>query len=119
MTGRKLLLSVAVPGLLLAGLCTASRAQEPTYARLTTIQVPGNPLVQFDISFVGPKMGTYYLADRSNAAVDIFDATNNVFLGRVGGFVGYDASAGTDVAGPNGIVRVGRDELWAGDGDST
>ena len=42
--------------------------------RLATIQVPGNPLVQFDIGWVDPVTETYFLADRSNSGVDIFDA---------------------------------------------
>ena len=35
-----------------------------------------------------PRTERYYLADRSNAGVDVIDAHNNVFLQRIGGFTG-------------------------------
>jgi len=51
---------------------------------------PCKPLQSFDISYVGQaiyKVGTtttthpyYFLADRSNAAVDVFDAQTNTFF---------------------------------------
>ena len=63
--------------------------------------------------------GVYALSDRSNGALDFFDAASGRFLGRATGFVGYSKSAGFDAAGPNGVVAVGRSEFWAGDGDST
>lgn len=121
MSARKHLLLAASAAVALVGLSTgaARAADPPQFGRLATIQVPGNPLTQFDISYVDPATETYFLADRSNSAVDIFDATNNTFLARVGGFVGYDPKKGTDLAGPNGIVGVGNNEIWAGDGDST
>jgi DNA-binding beta-propeller fold protein YncE len=87
--------------------------------RLATIQVPGNPLVQFDIGWVDPVTETYYLADRSNSGLDIFDAAQGTFLGRVTGFVGFDPAKGTSLSGPDGVTAVGDDEVWVGDGDST
>ena len=33
----------------------------------------GNPLRSFDISFVNAKRAEYYLADRSNAAIEVID----------------------------------------------
>jgi len=39
-------------------------------------------------------------------------------LGRVGGFVGLPPG-GKEVGGPNGVVAVGNNEVWASDGDST
>jgi DNA-binding beta-propeller fold protein YncE len=89
------------------------------FRRIATIEVPGEPLVSFDISWVDEPGTTYYLADRSNAGIDIFDAHTNRFVDRVGGFVGLDPR-GTPYSGPNGIVVIDdRGELWAGDGDST
>src|SRR5213078_4735729 len=69
--------------------------------------------------------GEYYLADRSNAAIDIIDTrhlTFKRFLGQ-GLFVGAKLNgAGTavnnDISGPDGVVTHGR-WLYAGDGDST
>jgi DNA-binding beta-propeller fold protein YncE len=96
-------------------------AQAPPAAglqRIGTLQVPGQPLASFDIGFVNAS-GVYALSDRSNAGLDFFQAASGRFLGRAGGFKGYSKAAGTDEAGPNGVVAVGRDEFWAGDGDST
>jgi hypothetical protein len=98
----------------------AANAENPAPAPrlISTISVPGNPLRSFDISWVDEATETYYLADRSNNAVDIFDAEHGTFTTRVGGFRG--ATASNDFAGPNGVVAIGSlHEVWAGDGDST
>jgi len=80
---------------------------------------PGIALTSFDIGWVDQSSQRYYLADRSNFAVDIFDAEDNFFLGRVGGFRGAQGG-NNDIAGPNGILVIPRDhQLWAGDGNST
>jgi DNA-binding beta-propeller fold protein YncE len=88
------------------------------YHQIGLITVPGNALNSFDISWVDQASHTYYLSDRSNNGVDLFDTRTNAFVARVTGFVG--PSTATDTAGPNGIVVVrDRHELWAGDGNST
>ncbi len=82
------------------------------------IALPGRPLTAYDISWVDPTTQTYYLADRSNAGVDFFDARNNTYTTRVTGFVGADP-LGNDFSGPNGILTIhSQNELWAGDGPS-
>ena len=89
--------------------------------QIATIQVPGEKLDAFDIGFVDQKTQRLYLADRSNKAVDIFDANTNTFIGRVEGFVGQktkNGKADNAHSGPDGVIVVG-DEVWAGDGDST
>lgn len=86
--------------------------------RVATLHVPGNPLAVFDIGFVNAD-GVYALADRSNGGLDFFNAATGAFLGRATGFVGYSKAGGFDASGPNGVVAVGRDEFWAGDGNST
>src|SRR5438034_11259991 len=91
-----------------------------TYHQSAFIDLPAGstPLMSFDISFVERSSQTYYLADRSNKAVDIFDASSNTFETRVAGFVGFTGN--NDTSGPNGIVVVhDRGEVWAGDGNST
>src|SRR3989441_11425506 len=89
-----------------------------TYHQIALISIPGSPLTSFDISFVERSSQTYYLADRSNKAVDIINAASNTFETRVTGFVGFTGD--NDTSGPNGVVVVhDRDELWAGDGNST
>lgn len=85
---------------------------------LATIQIPGNPLTAFDISWVDPATHTYYLADRSNSGIDIVDTQRNTFITRVGGFAGND-KRGIDYGGPNGVLVIpGAAQAWAGDGDS-
>lgn len=98
--------------------CAAARPHPAGIQRLGTMEVPGQPLAVFDIGFVNAS-GVYALSDRSNASLDFFDAASGRFLGRAIGFKGYDKATGTEEAGPNGVVAVGRDEFWAGDGDST
>jgi DNA-binding beta-propeller fold protein YncE len=98
---------------------SAGAATTPaTTVRIAKIPIAGNPLKAFDISWVDPVIGRYYLADRSNAAVDIFDENTNELVAQVGGFVG--AKKSNDVSGPDGVVGTfSGKELWAGDGDST
>jgi DNA-binding beta-propeller fold protein YncE len=98
------------------GLCGVVTAAGPT--RIDTLQVPGEPLGSFDIGFVTDD-GVYALADRSNKAVDLFEAATGKFVGRVGGFTGVNKSAGSGTSGPDGVVAVGNAQIWAGDGDST
>lgn len=91
---------------------------------LDTITIPGKPLAAFDISFVDPILDLYVLADRSNASVQLFDASDNTFIDSVGGFAGAVINPATgavnnNVSGPDGVVTVRHREVWAGDGDST
>ncbi len=99
---------------------TAAYAAE--LKQVATIPVPGEPLVSFDISYVDQASQRYYLADRSNKAVDIFDVKDNKYIGRIGGFVGAvlkpDGKVNSNKSGPDGVIAIG-DEIWAGDGDST
>src|SRR6266851_973317 len=123
---------LAAPALVGAGTayaaCTGPGAPANTETQcLTAVQLPqgSNPLRSYDISWVNPHRAEYYLADRSNAAIDIIDTHNRTFkrfLGK-GQFVGVKLNAaGTavnnDISGPDGVVTHGR-WLYAGDGDST
>ena len=90
----------------------------PAVRRVATLTVPGRPLASFDIGYVDSR-GVYALSDRSNHGLDFFDAATGRFIGRADGFTGYDPAAGFDAAGPNGVVAVGPNEFWAGNGDST
>jgi DNA-binding beta-propeller fold protein YncE len=92
--------------------------------RVATIDIPGNKLEQFDIGYVDSEAGRYYVTDRSNAGVDIFDTRKFTYVGRVGGFVGLKFNAENKPAivlsGPNGLAfDPQKHELWAADGDST
>ena len=108
-----------IPGLVLAVVVTgASLAGAGSYRLLTRVAIPGAPLASFDISWVDTPAHTYYLADRSNGGVDVLNTTDQTFVKRIGGFVGFRGK--NDVSGPAGLVQVpDRRELWVGDGDST
>ena len=105
--------------------CTGPGAPTTTQTKcLTAVQIPGNPLRSYDISWVNPDRAEYYLADRSNAGIDIIDTHHLTFkrtLGK-GLFVGIKLNAAgavnNDISGPDGVVTHGR-WLYAGDGDST
>jgi hypothetical protein len=94
---------------------------------VTAIQVPGNPLASFDISEFNPARSEYYLADRSNAAIDVVDTSTNKFKAQIGGFVGAVLNTSSTalpntlnntVSGPDGVASFGK-WVYAGDGNST
>jgi len=107
-----------------AVIALASPGAEAGNAKLKqigTISNPAGPIDGFDISFVDQKTQRYYLADRSNKSVDVFDAKTDKFIGSTPGFVGVAMKNGkpdNDTSGPDGVVVVGN-QIWAGDGDST
>jgi hypothetical protein len=81
---------------------------------------PGGAFSSFDISFADPVTGDVFIADRSNASVDIFSGSSLTFLGRATGFTGQQAT--TSVSGADGVLTVtsgGVTTLYAGDGNST
>jgi hypothetical protein len=81
---------------------------------------PGGAFSSFDISFADPVTGNIFIADRSNASVDIFSGSSLTFLGRATGFTGQQAT--TSVSGADGVLTVtsgGVTTLYAGDGNST
>jgi hypothetical protein len=83
-------------------------------------QQPGGAFSSFDISFADSVTGNIFIADRSNASVDIFSGSSLTFLGRATGFTGQFAS--TAVSGADGVLTVtsgGVTTLYAGDGDSS
>src|SRR5262249_50127986 len=82
------------------------------------IPVPGTgsnatngKLYSFDISWVDQPTQTYFLADRSNAVVDVVDAKTRTFKGQIpGGFAGVAVVGGVvsnNFSGPNGVVSGG------------
>jgi len=105
------------------GICGFPDAQAGStkLKQIATTANPAGPIDIFDIGFVDQKTETYYLADRSNKSIDIFDARTGKFIAAVGGFVGVkmkDGKPNNDVSGPDGVLTFGK-EAWAGDGDST
>jgi hypothetical protein len=79
------------------------------------IAIPGAPLASTDLLWVDEDSKRMFFADRSNSGIDIIDAENDSFAGRVTGFVG---AVGANGAGPNGVLVTNDHKVWAGDGDS-
>src|SRR5262245_53579702 len=94
-----LLLIVSIPLLLFGASVSGAadrhhRRPEVAVRLLKTVPIPGtdaNPtapapngkLYSFDISWVDQSTQTYYLADRSNVAVDVVDAKTAGFIGQI------------------------------------
>ena len=103
--------------------CTGPGAPTTTQTKcLTAVAIPGNPLRSFDISWVNPDRAEYYLADRSNAQIDIIDTKTNTFKRGLPGFVGIVlnpvGTVNNNLSGPDGVVSHGR-WVYGGDGNST
>jgi hypothetical protein len=74
----------------------------------------------FDISLADPVTGKIFIADRSNASVDIVSGSSLTFLGRATGFVGQTGVNNT--SGADGVLTVtsgGVTTIYGGDGNST
>ena len=106
----------------IAAPCTGPGAPTTTQTKcLTAVQIPGNPLRSFDISWVNPDRAENYLGDRSNAGITIIDTQTLTFKRTIGGFVGVvlaRTAVNNNLSGPDGVTSHGR-WLYAGDGDST
>jgi hypothetical protein len=135
---------IAAGAIAVAAACIITPARADYYAFLTAIPVPASPdnpvtsnpaapngkFVTFDISYFDPLTQLDYVADRSNASVDIFSAATNTFIGRIGGsghlFSGQTSS--NDTSGPDGVQVVNlpatgmspaQHQVYAGNGNST
>jgi len=97
-----------------------------TQGRTTTL-VKGSPNKHrnkgFDIRWVDNSTQKYYLADRTNNAIDLVDAATDTFLGFIGKgqYTGSKPCAGrpSDLrhcSGPNGVTTDDLGHVWAGDG---
>ena len=81
---------------------------------LTTVPIPGTKanttagnMYVFDISFVDQTTQTYYLADRSNAVVDVVDARTNQLISQIDATPGFKGFTGNNsTSGPNGVVAA-------------
>src|SRR5437764_2690589 len=79
-------------------------AQNLNFAPTTQITLPGGQqLISFDISFVDPTLNLYFLADRTNKAVDVVDTNTNQFTAQLRAnppFAGFTGN--NDTSGPDG-----------------
>src|SRR5215831_9739587 len=114
--------SLAASTAAFAGPCTGPGAPTNTQTKcLTAVAIPGNPIRSFDISWVNPHRGEYYLAERSNAGIVVIDTRTLTWKRTIGGFRGIQPPTGAinnNISGPDGVTSHGR-WLYAGDGDST
>lgn len=99
------------------GFALSASVGQAGYTLVTTVSIPTKEPTAFDISFVDPVTRSYYLADRTNKAIDIVDTESNTFVRFLakGQFVGNTGNP--DTSGPNGVLPVGA-RLWVGDGGS-
>jgi hypothetical protein len=107
----------------MAGPCTGPGAPTTTETKCVTgIFIPGNPIRSFDISWVNPDRGEYYLGDRSNSGIDVIDTHSLKWKRNLGGFVGIVLTGAGAVdnnhSGPDGVTSHGR-WVYGGDGNST
>ena len=97
---------------------------EETFSQIATVGISG--LAAFDISWVSPTTGKYFLADRTNKSLDRIDTTTLALtVNRNGLFVGVvlnaNGTANNDLSGPNGVLTLNNPngaggEAWVGDG---
>jgi hypothetical protein len=115
-------LAFATAAVLLVGNASwaAGKKVEPAVRLLSSVPIPVSALntthgtYSYDISFVDQATGTYYLADRSNKAVDALFAESIVTQifpnnghAAFAGFTPCSPPAGAnDCAGPNGVVAA-------------
>jgi hypothetical protein len=103
--------AIAAAAVLLAGNASWAASSEPPLRLLSSVPIPGPGMFSFDISFVDPATGDYFLADRSNKAVQHVSAESIVTQIRPTGthaaFAGISPPAfSTATAGPNGVVAA-------------
>jgi hypothetical protein len=122
------LMVVAAAATALATTGTSALADPPdenqAVRQLFTIPVPVAPtnttggMYGFDISFVDSETQTYYLGDRSNAAVDVVDAKTGTFIKQITASPPFAGATGNNsTSGPNGVAATSTC-LFAGDGPS-
>lgn len=128
---------IGLASCLLGGSMLAAAMQPADAAALLTLQkliaIPastdnnlGGKFVTYDISDYDPTTGLIYIADRSNAAVDIFSTLTDSYVGRIGGsgqlFVGQGPGVANANSGPDGVQVVNsatQHSLYVGNGNAT
>jgi len=119
-------MGTTAPALLLAGAgaWAGSQANSGPVSLQFTIPVPvastntTGGMYGFDISFVEQQTQTYYLGDRSNAAVDVVNARTGTFIKQITASPPFAGATGNnETSGPNGVTSGGGC-IFAGDGPS-
>jgi len=122
---------IAAAVAILASASSVEAANSPALRLINLIPIYGTAanrntqINSFDISWFDASTGLYYLADRSNAAIDVVDTTGaftgtpDTLFGQIGGSAfGFAGDTGTTAtSGPNGVVASGPC-IFATDGPS-
>jgi hypothetical protein len=114
--GLSLSISLAVSVLLTMGAGVAL-ADDDSVRFKETISPPNT--TSFDIGWVENSTGRYFLADRTNNAVDLINAKTDTFIGAIGKGVFKGNTGSRTSSGPNGVLTDNAGLVWAGDGDSS
>ena len=85
------IMAIATPAHAIYQLVTEIPVQATQQNPFNTGGLLNGPLTSYDISFFDPNTQLDYVADRTNASVDIFSAATNTQVGSIGGFVGLRA----------------------------
>lgn len=110
-----LLAAISPALLLIATSAVAQRAhREPPVLFQEAVPIPVDAanttggLYSFDISWVDQTTQTYYLADRSNFAIDVVDAKTNTFITQVSATPPFAGASpgGAQLSGPNGVLTA-------------
>ena len=114
-------------GLVALAMLSATATPQPGEEFSEPVLVRNSPtnLRQFDVSWNDNTKQRYYLADRTNNAIDLVDSVTDTFLG----FIGKGHYTGSRpcpnnprdyrlCAGPNGVVTDNLGHVWSGDGDA-
>jgi hypothetical protein len=103
---------------------TTTRASDQLFTEPALVKGSPTNHRSFDVSWNDNAAQRYYLADRTNNAIDLVDSATDTFLGFIG--KGHYTGArpcpgrpneGRHCAGPNGVVTDNLGHVWAGDGD--
>lgn len=124
-----LILIVGCAGTSMRARTTAAGATSPLRRTQFTepVLVKNSPtnLRYFDVSWNDNATQRYYLADRTNNAIDMVDSATDTFLGFIGQghYTGARPCPGQAnemrlCAGPNGVITDDLGHVWAGDGDA-
>src|SRR5215831_15598402 len=121
----KRMVGIAIGAIAMLAMAGPALPQE-VFTVTTVIQVPSSStntagtFFSFDISWVEPLLGKYFVTDRNNKAIDVIDTSNpgqgvsQQFFQAFAGFTGNN-----DTSGPDGVLTVqqpdGTFELWIGD----
>lgn len=103
---------------------TKSAQARPIFTEPVLVKGSPTNLGAFDVSWNDNATQRYYLADRTNNAIDLVDSATDTFLGFIGQghYTGNRPCPGQPremrhCAGPNGVVTDNLGHVWAGDGD--